>query len=252
MLEDGESETPLHQAQDIIYEAWEEAGGQKRVELAQRALEISPDCADAYVLLAEDGAPSLAESLELYRKGVEAGERALGKEAFTEGAGHFWGMIVTRPYMRARTGLAQSLWRTGQKEEAVCHYKGLLELNPNDNQGIRDLLMPCLIEMGKDEEAERLYHEYDEVMASWGYSRALLDFRREGNSQTSRESVRAALKQHRHVPRYLLGKRKHPRHLPEMYSNGDANEAVIYTAYNTDAWRSTPGALDWLAACAGL
>ena len=52
-----------------------------RSRLARRALEISPDCADAYVLLAEN-AGSRKEALELYQKGVEAGTRALGPELF--------------------------------------------------------------------------------------------------------------------------------------------------------------------------
>jgi hypothetical protein len=90
----------LGQAQDLIYDAWEYADPMKRATMARKALKISGDCADAYVLLAEAAAP--AKALELYRKGVEAGERALGKQAFGEEAGHFWGILETRPYMRAR------------------------------------------------------------------------------------------------------------------------------------------------------
>ena len=43
----------LDQAQDLIYDAWELADPIKRSRLARKALKISPDCADAYVLLAE-------------------------------------------------------------------------------------------------------------------------------------------------------------------------------------------------------
>jgi len=146
----------VDEAREIMYDAWEAPTRQRAVALARKALEVSPDCADAYNLLAEETPKSLEEALELYRKGVEAGERALGKKAFKEDVGYFWGLLETRPYMRARAGLAQSLWEAGQREEAVKHYWDLLRLNPNDNQGIRDLLMPCLIELGRDEEAERL------------------------------------------------------------------------------------------------
>ena len=73
---------PVDQAQDVMYEAWDTADPVQRVRLALRALEISPDCADAYVLLAEQASESLEEATEMYRKGVEAGERALGEEAF--------------------------------------------------------------------------------------------------------------------------------------------------------------------------
>jgi hypothetical protein len=100
----------LEQAQDIMYDAWD-SSGKRRAELARHALEISKDCADAYVLLAEEAAKSLEEAKNLYEQGVKAGERALGPQVFEEEAGYFWGIIETRPYMRARLGLAQCLCR---------------------------------------------------------------------------------------------------------------------------------------------
>jgi hypothetical protein len=44
-------------AQDVIYEAWERATSRSRIALARNALGISPLCADAYVLLAEEARP---------------------------------------------------------------------------------------------------------------------------------------------------------------------------------------------------
>jgi tetratricopeptide (TPR) repeat protein len=239
----------VDEAQQVMYDAWEAPTRQRAVTLARKALAISADCADAYNLLAEETAKSLEEALDLYRKGVEAGERALGKKAFKEDVGYFWGILETRPYMRARAGLAQSLWEAGQREEAVEHYKELLRLNPNDNQGIRDFLMPCLIELGRDKDAERLYKQYaGDGMAVWMYSRALLDFRKQGYSQTAYSSLKAALDENKHVPAYILGRKKIPRTLPSQYGFGDDNEAVLYAYGNIAAWKATPGALEWLAA----
>ncbi len=246
LFEDVEEQTPLKKAQDIIYDAWEVTDQKHRVALARKALEISPDCADAYSLLAEDAAGSLSEALDLYRQGVEAGERALGREAFEEDVGHFWGILDTRPYMRARAGLAECLWAAGKHEEAIEHYKEMLRLNPNDNQGIRDLLMPCLIVMGRDKEAEKLFNQYEDSLATWVYSRALLDFRRIGDSEISRKSLKIAVKKNKYVPAYLLGRKKIPKSLPEYYSPGDESEAIAYTKENLEAWKIIPGALDWL------
>jgi len=239
----------VDEAQEIMYDAWEAPTRQRAVALAKKALAISADCADAYNLLAEETAKSLDEALGLYRKGVEAGERALGEKTFKEDVGHFWGILETRPYMRARAGLAQSLWEAGQREEAVEHYWDLLRLNPNDNQGIRDLLMPCLIELGHDEEAEKLFRQFEEDgMAVWMYSRVLLDFRKHGDSPAAIESLRTALDENKHVPSYLLGRKKMPRTLPDHYGYGDDNEAVLYAYGNRAAWKATPGSLEWLAA----
>src|SRR3954454_15984988 len=49
-----DSNSPLHRAQMIMYEAFEADDRDEQVALARRALEISPDCADAYVVLAEN------------------------------------------------------------------------------------------------------------------------------------------------------------------------------------------------------
>ncbi|HZC79202.1 MAG TPA: hypothetical protein VE258_15725, partial [Ktedonobacterales bacterium] len=89
--------TPLEQAQDVVYQALE-ATGKRRLNLARKALTISADCADAYVLLAES-TTDIQEARRLYEQGVQAGERALGAEVFDEAAGEFWGLIETRPYM---------------------------------------------------------------------------------------------------------------------------------------------------------
>jgi tetratricopeptide (TPR) repeat protein len=108
-----------------------------RIALAHKALAISPLCADAYVLLAEEEAKSAEEALEYYCKGVEAGEQALGTKRFKQYAGHFWGFIETRPYMRARAGLAAILNMLGEVDAAISNYQEMPVLNPNDNQGIR-------------------------------------------------------------------------------------------------------------------
>ena len=44
---DSDEETPLGKAQDMMYDAWEVSDPKQRIALARKALEISPDCADA-------------------------------------------------------------------------------------------------------------------------------------------------------------------------------------------------------------
>jgi tetratricopeptide (TPR) repeat protein len=237
----------LDRAQELMYDAWE-ASGSRRVKLARQALEISPDCADAYVLLAET-ARTPQEAKELYEQGVRAGERALGPQAFEEDVGYFWGILETRPYMRARAGLAQALWALGQREQAIAHYTDMLRLNPGDNQGIRYVLAHCLLQAGDDEALGKLLDQYkDDAMAEWTYTRALWRFRHAGANAAAKSALNKALKANRFVPAYLLGKKKLPRQLPGYIGFGDENEAVSYAVEGIDDWRATPGALEWLAA----
>ena len=76
---------------------------------------------------------------------LEAGELALGPQGFEEYDGHFWGFLETRPYMRARHGLALTLLKLGEEAVAMEHFRVMLKLNPNDNQGIRYLLLGSLL-----------------------------------------------------------------------------------------------------------
>ena len=163
--------TALEEAQELIYEALETTGA-RRLALARRALERSPDCADAYVLLAEaTGDPG--EARALYEQGVRAGERALGPVAFRDDAGHFWGILETRPYMRARHGLAAVLWHLGEREAAIGHLRDLLRLNPGDNQGLRYTLATWLLATGDDAALEDLLGQYpEEGSATWAYAHA--------------------------------------------------------------------------------
>ena len=124
----GRQSDAVAEAQQLMYDAWEAPTRQRAAVLAKKALSISPDCADAYTFLAEQTAKSVEEAIDLYSKGVEAGERAIGMQAFVEDVGHFWGLLETRPYMRARAGLAQCLWAADRRKEAVEHYQDLLRL----------------------------------------------------------------------------------------------------------------------------
>ena len=203
-------ETPLDRAQEVMYRAFE-ATGAEQVRLARKALEISPDCADAYVLLAEH-AKTGEEARKHYEQGVAAGERALGKQAFEEYAGHFWGFLETRPYMRARQGLAQCLWEAGHREEAAEHYQELLRLNPNDNQGVRYSLATLLLDLDRDQDLRRLVAEYeDDASAVWAYTKALLAFRDGGESPQANKLLAQAMKVNKHVPAYLLGHKPLPQ-----------------------------------------
>ena len=242
-----EATTSLEKAQQIMWDAWDEANPRRRIELARKALALCEDCADAFVLLAEETALTLNDAMQLFEKGVRAGERALGEKAFTEHVGHFWGILETRPYMRARAGLAECLEESGRRNEAIRHYVEMLKLNPNDNQGNRDSLCACYIAAGRDSEALELLQRYPEdFKAEWLYSMALLAFRHSGADTNSAAKLRGAMKRNPHVPDFLLGRKPMPSSMPPQYAIGSRDEAIIYTDVHRDNWRKSQGALEWL------
>ncbi|MCC6357042.1 MAG: hypothetical protein IT577_24415 [Verrucomicrobiae bacterium] len=237
--------TPLEQAQDLAFEALE-ARGRRQLQLLRKALEVCSDCADAYILLAErESSPERA--LAWYARGVAAGERVLGSSRLTEDVGEFWGLVDTRPYMRALFGVAESLEAAGRIEEACGHYAELLRLNPNDNQGARYSLAQCLLHLGRVPDLETLLGKYDEPLAHWRYLGALAAFAREGNAPGARDRLAAAHKANPHVRKFLLGAVPIPEDQPDCFSPGGLEEAVIVASEMLDAWKRIPGALSWLS-----
>ncbi len=238
--------TSRAEAQDLCYDAWEEPRLKQRLKLARRALALWPDCADAYLILAEN-AKSIDEERRILEQAVAAGERALGPDAFKEYAGHFWSVHATRAYMRARLALAVCLWHSGQRESAIDHAYELLRLNPRDNQGVRYLLVAWLLEFGDNARAGRPLERFaGDQTANLEYARLLLQYRNWGDTDKSRRLFRRAFRSNNYVPEYLLGVLAMPDESPEQMAIGGDDEAVTVAEDLGPAWQRTPGALDWL------
>lgn len=239
--------TPLDKAQRFIEQALDEEDDEKRAALVRKALETSPDCVDAYVLMAEDAATD-REALDLYRQATAIGRRVLGEEAFQKNAGKFLFLPETWPYLRALFGLAQMEWVLGHRDQALNDYQELLRLDPNDQNGVRILAVSGYIEAGRDADAEAILNGYpDEAYRTdWVYTRALLQFRKEGDSPAARKLLTKAQEVNPHVPDFMLAVRQLPLDLPNYVSDGDEDEAVAYAANFLLAWRASAGAISWL------
>jgi tetratricopeptide (TPR) repeat protein len=233
--------TPAERAQELAYQAYDWTG-RRRVLLAREALALWPDCAEAYIILAEH-APTPERALPLYEQAVEAGRRAIGP-AFDDFAGGLWGHLEARPYMRARLELAETLERLGRTDEAIGHFQELLRLNVSDNQGVRDLLVPRLLARARHAEAAAVLDKYpDDIGATLPYCQALLAFQTEADNETARTALSQALAVNRFVPEFLADP---VDEIVEHYQPGSEEEAVLTAREMAEAWRVTPGALEWL------
>jgi len=236
--------TSIDRAQGLVYEAFE-AVGRRRVILARQAIATCADCADAYVVLAEEAAGPV-RALPQYEAGVAAGARALGAGRFVKDVGRFWGILETRPYMRALMGLAQTLVELGRVNEALAQFRELLRLNPNDNQGVRYPLLSELVRAQREDEALTLLQEYkDDAAADWVYTWALVDFRNGRRAEAEAVASRA-LEANMYVPEALTAE---PEDLPptgDTVALGGEDEAVAYVENFGDVWRETPGAVEWI------
>jgi tetratricopeptide (TPR) repeat protein len=241
----GRELTPLERAQEFAYDAME-ASGRLRIKRARQALAVSPDCADAWGILAESAStPDVA--VERYEQGVAAGIRAIGAKPFEELQGEFWGHLETRPYMRARLGLALTLRDVGRDEEALVHFRELLRLNSIDNQGVRYALVAALLELNRNAEVGALLEEYGEdIQALWPYARVLWLFRTDGNTPRARSALDAARRVNPHVVKYLVNPDSVPLHRPPHFALGSREEAAYVADELGPAYSMTAGATAWL------
>jgi hypothetical protein len=243
-----ETDHQVNAAQLIAFDAME-AKGKERLALAGKALQASPLCVDAWGILASEAPEGAPLTLDLWRQAVAAGEVMLGPWRMAAWRGEFWSVTETRPYMRARQGLAFELRRQGQVAEANDTLRGTLALNPNDNMGARYILLDWLLEAGAVPEASALHAAYGEDdSAAWAYAAVLIGFLQGGEAGAA-AALPAALGTNPHVPGLLLGRLPMPA-VPEFYSPGDADEAAVYCDTAAAGWRAAPGALDWLARAA--
>ncbi|WP_052353763.1 tetratricopeptide repeat protein [Neobacillus jeddahensis] len=231
-------------ARDLIYNAFQSEGKQ-RYKFAEEALKQNPNCVDAYVILAEK-TKSLEESILLYEKGIQAGEQDLGKAFFSENRGSFWGLIETRPFMRAKLHYAEALSLLGKINKAIQQYEELLELNPNDNQGVRYSLFVAYVDSGHFEKAAKLLHQYEEPSAQGVYNKVLLELFTNGFTKNAEMLLKNAKQVNRHVISYLTGKKRLPAYPPDFYGFGDENEAIVYADMHLHLWRKIDGLGEWL------
>ncbi|OGF48584.1 MAG: hypothetical protein A2231_11365 [Candidatus Firestonebacteria bacterium RIFOXYA2_FULL_40_8] len=241
-------------SQDIMYEAFDTEDPVERIKLAEEALSINKDCVDAYVLLAEEKAKDISEKLSYYKMGVEAGEKTLGEFYFKENAGYFWGLMETRPYMRAKLGLAMVLWSAGLLKDAEKHCIEMLVLNEGDNQGVRYTLVDILAESQKFKELEILLEEYkDDCGAELLFNGVLSSFVLHGNCQKTIDRLKKAQKSNPYVPEYLAGVKSIGRFKgsQEYCTMGSEEEARSLADRMINSWKKLPAAVAWLKSVYG-
>jgi tetratricopeptide (TPR) repeat protein len=241
-------------AQELAYDAMERYGC-GRLEAAcdrcREAIDVFPDCVDARLLLAQLEIREVDAFRAAVEEACEAGRRDLGPSFMKKNVGHFWGLIETRPYMRALAALAESL-RTDpsrrERERALPIYAELLRLNPNDNQGVREPYASLLLVLGQAEEARILlerYAEDDSLTMNW--LRVATRFATVRMQVAESLAIRSALN-NRHVLPLALGIERLPTRLAGGYTLGidSPSEGRHAASLLEPVVRSMPDLKAWL------
>jgi tetratricopeptide (TPR) repeat protein len=242
---DAAPESPAEQAQDLAYRAMEEPSSAKARKLAEKALKLDPDCIDAMMIHAQTRRLSSEKYIAEVRAAVKAGERGLGEERFRKDRGHFWGFVETRPYMRARRELAMALIAEDKLREAAAEFEGILELNPNDNQGVRDYLLGVYLALSDVDGAARLFRQYAEdgsAVFAWGQVFLLM---LSGRRAEARKALEAAFRNNPWPAKIFFGGQ--PPEDPLSYGLGDEDEGQHAAVALLPAVAEHPDVLVWIA-----
>lgn len=236
------------EAQALFWEAVEAETDEQELELLHEVLDMDPGNLDAVMVMMQHWRIKVADEIEILRRLILLGEKRIGKRAFEEMRGEFWGFLETRPYMRARHQLALALQACDRHREANAEWAQMLELNPGDNQGVRYELLASYFTCREVEEAKELLQRYSNsrehsVVFAWG--QVLADYL-DGDLPGATKALQAARAYNPHAEGYASGKARMPRKLPQMYGIGTLEEAQCYAKRLRAMWKPYPEARKWL------
>ncbi|MFK8058429.1 MAG: hypothetical protein AB8F78_20050 [Saprospiraceae bacterium] len=190
----------------------------------QRALELHPKHIATRLLLLEQRHP--AEQMVELPELLKDAEQELGTK-FKDMKGAFWGFHETRPYMRVRDAYAHMLYANERTALAISHWREMLVLNPNDNQGVRYSLAAAYL-LEEDLKAfQQLYASYiDETSGHWAWYRVFYGVLGEEVEVRLDPLLKDAQEKNLHVMSLLKVGEYPEEELPESYRLGSEAEAL--------------------------
>lgn len=186
------------------------------------------------------------EAIELIKMALLEAKEKINKGQDDSLEGKMWTDPKARPFMMIKEELAFVYTMGGEYEDAIDEYKSLLELDLDDNLGVRHKLLNLFIITEKQDSANRLIEYFNEDESTFMlYTKALYYFI-QNDDINSKTYLNKALEANMYVPLFLLGMRQVEDNVPDEYAIGSYEEAMVYFEESVDAWISNSESLLWL------
>ncbi|HOV75256.1 MAG TPA: hypothetical protein PK967_14900 [Candidatus Hydrogenedentes bacterium] len=234
------------EAQEIMFEAMSTDSFEEAQKGVKKALQLDPNNADALLFASIKEAEDVDDAVRRIREAIARVETAFGAEFMEETKGHFWGDVFTRPYMRLRLGLFHILNEAERWDEAIAEAEGILELNPDDNQGVRDHLLLAYLVVGNTKQARALMKRYPEshkAVQAWA---TVFEKYISNNKEGAKKALLKAVKNNPHILKYMLGVEALPDSPPPYYSPGTESEAIYCMDFLIPVLLKRKNLLHWI------
>lgn len=136
--------------------------------------------------------------------------------------------------------------------DTLPRLQAVLRLNPNDNHGLRDLVVNRHLENGDDKDALAAIAKYpDDIAPALCFGKVLALYRL-GELPLATAALKAANQQNRKIVKFLLpANNAQPKSSAYGVEVGGDDEAWLYRRDMREVWQSVPGAMAWLKRLAG-
>ncbi len=163
-----------------------------------------------------------------------------------------WSDQPNRPILRSLQAYGLELMKEHQFEDAIVEFNRILKLNSGDNQGIRYLILDCLINLEKYREAIELTNKYDDYSVDFLYGKMISYYLLQEFDKASEQLVHAR-EAFPHVAKELI-KSRHSFPYDEFdfptdgfsYPVGSRQEAFQYWNRNKDVYEKAEGVRNFI------
>ena len=158
-----------------------------------------------------------------------------------------WGFLDNRPYLSLLAEHASLIEAFSGCQKAIPLYEEIISLNPNDNQGIRDILTTAFLKTGQLENLLKLDQKYpDDMMIGLqiGTILALYKLNKLDEAQKRIKKLKSRFKIA--FEEILKSEHPQPKITPGRVLMGGEDEAWFYWEDQGTMWMATNGAREFL------
>ena len=232
-------------ALDIVDKARLEKDDYEAISLIEEALMLDKKCIEAYTLLANKQSHPFLEEY-FFKKAIKIGKKKFPKEFLEENKEHLWTIHEVRPYLIAINGLAQLNYQEGDYWGSAKKLEKLIQLCPNDNMGVREILFTVLLDLKKFKKFKKYSDLFsDDTLSSTLFSKVFYSFFKDNDIEKTTYLLKTAQNSNPHVVKKLINPNAKFKLLPS-FGIGSIEEANNYCYFARDLWQEYPELIHWL------